>query len=538
MEMGTGKTRPIIETAEYLFKKGEIEALVIMAPNGVQRNWVLNEIPKWCNIKNRAAVWSSAPNKKQAQDIASLTARPYDGLRILAVNYEACIIPKFKLYIKKFLLSFPSMLTLDESTRVKSPQSKRTKFIVGLRKHAPYRRIMSGLVTPNTPFDMYKQFEFLDPAILGFGSYFAFKAHFAEIEDNKYLLEAIQKKNMRRYSYTEMTLPAISHSIRLSTGYLISPTASGIVSIPTPQVQEAERFGLRVKVSGRIPQMVKKHPITGEPIYRNLDELYKLITPHSFRVLKSECLDIPAKVYSRLLVDLTPKQRKVYDAVVNELIAEFDEGELTSQLAIVKMARLHQVSGGFWRLDEERDIKPIDNQFPKIEAIMESIEDVSGKVAIWTHYQHENILIAGALREVYGDRSVVQYYGGTGSNAKRQLAVDQFQDVVRDKKGSIIGEVDSGVRFFVGEPHSGGIGIELTKAETVYYYSNSFSLEDRLQSEDRHHRALTRHVVTYVDVEATNTIDGKIINALLAKRNIANEVMGDGIINWLERGAA
>jgi len=481
MEMGTGKTRPAIKTAVSLHKDKKIEALVVLAPNGVQRNWVLNEIPKWCNTEHRAAWWTSKPNKKQLQALTSLVSRPYDGLRILTANYESCNLPLFKKYIKKFLQSFPSLLVLDESTRIKTPQAKRTKFIVGLRNYAPYRRIMSGFVAPNSPFDLYKQFEFLDPTILGFSSFYAFKAHFAEIEDNQFLLKAIASKNKARGG------------------------------------------------SARVPQMVKKG-IDGLPIYRNLDELYKLIAPHSFRAVKSECLDLPEKVYKLLPVELTDKQQGIYNQVRDELIAEFEEGEMTTVLAIVKLTRLQQITGGYWKLDETRDIQPIDGHYPKLEAIMESIEDTTGKVAIWTHYTHENELIADALRYAYGERSVVQYYGKVNNKAK-QDAVDSFQGIQRDSKGRIQ-EVD-GARFFVGEPHSGGIGIELTRAEDVYYYSNSFNLEDRLQSEDRHHRAGTRHTVTYTDAEACDTTDRIIISALRSKKEVAHVIMGDKVNNWL-----
>ena len=483
MEMGTGKTRPAIETATHLHKQGKIEAMVVLAPNGVQRNWVLNEIPKWCTTPNRACWWTSKPNKKQLKALTELVARPYSGLRILTVNYESCNLLPFKNYLKKFLRSFPSLLVLDESTRIKTPAAKRTKFIVSLRNYAPYRRIMSGFVAPNSPFDLYKQFEFLDPTILGFSSFFAFKAHFAEIEDNQFLLKAIKDKNKARGG------------------------------------------------SARTPQMVKKDPITNLPIYQNLDELYKLIAPHSFRAVKSDCLDLPEKVYKQLPIELTDKQQRIYNMVRDELIAEFDEGEMTTALAIVKLTRLQQITGGFWKLDETRDVVPIDGQYPKLEAIMESIESATGKVAIWTHYTHENELIADALREAYGHLSVVQYYGKVNNKAKQQ-AVDSFQGFKRCDNGTI--EYIDGARFFVGEPHSGGIGIELTKAESVYYYSNSFNLEDRLQSEDRHHRAGTRHTVTYTDVEACDTTDRIIISALRSKKEIAHVIMGDKVNSWLK----
>jgi SNF2 family DNA or RNA helicase len=489
MEMGTGKTRPAIETAIHQFSKNNIEAMVVFAPNGVQRNWVLNELPKWCSIDYRATWWNSHPNKQQAKDIENITARPYTGLRILCVNYESANLLTFKKYILKFLKSFKTMLVMDESTRIKTPSAKRTKFILSLAKYAPYRRIMSGFATPNSPFDIYSQFQFLDPTILGFGSFFAFKAHFAEIEDNKFLLKAIQDKNKAR-------------------------------AVLNPEKH----------YSTRAPQMVKHNPVTGLPEYRNLDELNKLIQPYSFRAVKNECLDLPPKVYNLLPVELTSKQQHIYNQVRDELLAEFEEGEMTTTLAIVKMIRLQQITGGFWKLDETRDIQAIDGKFPKLEAIMESIEGSNGKVAIWTHFTHENELITDSIKSAYGEKSVVQYYGHI-NNKMKQIAVDRFQNIVRI--GNKQHDEDTGCRFFVGEPHSGGIGIELTNAEDVYYYSNSFNLEDRLQSEDRHHRSGTNHTVTYNDVEVIDTIDKIIISSLRSKKEIAHVIMGDKNQSWL-----
>jgi SNF2 family DNA or RNA helicase len=493
MEMGTGKTRPVIETADHLHKKRKIEALVVLAPNGVQRNWILNEIPKWCESDHRAIWWQSNPNKKQQMELADLVARPYSGLRIIAANYESCNTLKFKVFLRKFLKSFPSMMVLDESTRIKTPGSKRTKFVLSLRNIPKYRRIMSGLVTPNSPFDLYKQFEFLSADILGFSSFFAFKAHFAEIEDNKFILNAIKDRNANR-------------------------------------AELAKSEGSTKTYSNRAPQLVRKDAITGLPMYRNLDQLAELIAPYSYRALKSECLDLPSKVYQRLVVELTPKQRSTYNLVRDEFLAEFDEGTITTLIKIVKLAKLQMITGGFWRLDDEK-VKQIDGKFPKLDALIDALEDSQGKGACWTHYQHENELITEALSDIYGGKAVVQYYGKT-SNAAKQVAIDRFSNIARDTKGKPHFK-DTGARFWVGEPHSGGIGIELILAENVFYYSNSFSLEDRMQSEDRHHRSGTCHTVNYFDLEADNSADQKIISSLRNKLDISTIINRDNPRDWI-----
>ena len=116
--------------------------------------------------------------------------------------------------------------------------------------------------------------------------------------------------------------------------------------------------------------------------------------------------------------------------------------------------------------------------------------------------------------------SVVTYYGDT-STEDRQKAIEEFQDK------------DGDVRFFVGNPKTGGYGITLTAANTVVYYSNNYDLEKRLQSEDRAHRIGQTGSVTYVDLIAEETIDEKIVKALRKKIDIANEIMGEELKDWI-----
>jgi SNF2 family DNA or RNA helicase len=89
------------------------------------------------------------------------------------------------------------------------------------------------------------------------------------------------------------------------------------------------------------------------------------------------------------------------------------------------------------------------------------------------------------------------------------------------------------LRFFVGQARTGGYGITLTQANTVIYYSNSYDLEIRLQSEDRAHRIGQKNNVTYVDLVCPDTIDEKILKALREKSDIAGKVLGEEAREWL-----
>ena len=155
-----------------------------------------------------------------------------------------------------------------------------------------------------------------------------------------------------------------------------------------------------------------------------------------------------------------------------------------------------------------------------MDALLQLLEETDGKVIIWANYREDIKNIVAALKKAYGDASTVEYHGGVDSTL-RQEHIAQFQQ----KNGP--------TRYFVGNPQTGGYGITLTAANTVVYYSNSYDLEKRLQSEDRAHRIGQTGSVTYIDLVAEKTIDERIIKSLKSKVNIANEIMGEDIKDWI-----
>ena len=124
------------------------------------------------------------------------------------------------------------------------------------------------------------------------------------------------------------------------------------------------------------------------------------------------------------------------------------------------------------------------------------------------------------VKEKYGDNSIVTYYGDT-SVEDRQKAITSIQDP------------DSPVRFIVGTPQTGGYGITLTEASTMIYYSNGYDLEKRQQSEARIDRIGQKRAMTYIDIIAENTVDERIVKALRKKINIATQVMGEELKDWI-----
>jgi len=199
-------------------------------------------------------------------------------------------------------------------------------------------------------------------------------------------------------------------------------------------------------------------------------------------------------------------------------LAELDGKQMTTQSAMVQLMRLHQITCGHFKADD-KSIHPLKNN--RITELLSILDEVEGKVIIWANYIYDIENITQILREKYGPRSTINYYGAIDAET-RQENIKLFQDP------------DSEARYFVGNTQTGGYGITLTEANTVIYYSNNYDLEKRLQSEDRAHRIGQKNVVTYIDLIAEKTVDERIVKALRNKINIANEIMGEELADWIK----
>ena len=252
--------------------------------------------------------------------------------------------------------------------------------------------------------------------------------------------------------------------------------------------------------------------------YRRLDELNGILTGFSARTLKKDCLDLPDKIYVKRNVALTSEQTTIYEQMRRFALAQLERGELaTTASVLTQLMRLQQICCGYIESDEGR-LQVLDNN--RITELMNVVEENSGKAIIWCNYVYGIQEIIKNLTAVYGADSVAAYYGAT-KQEDRQDIVKRFEDP------------DSPLRFFVGHPKTGGYGITLNEASTVIYYSNSYDLESRLQSEDRAHRIGQKKSVTYVDLIAPDTIDEKIVEALRNKINLADQVLNEETKNWL-----
>ena len=447
MEMGTGKTKVLIDNAAMLYDKGKIDGLLIIAPKGVIGTWYNQELPAHLptHIDNVSVLWQSLITKKQKESL-DLLLKSGTELHILIMNVEALSTNKGVEFASRFLNSHKTLMAIDESTTIKNPSAKRTKNIINLSTSAKYRRIMTGSPVTKNPLDLYSQCKFLSPWLLDFTSYYAFRNRYAQMKT--------------------------------------------------------------IHVQGRSIQVVDK--------FQNLGELSNQLKGFSYRVLKEDCLDLPDKIYMKRQINLTSEQLKVYDQMRKEALAILNGKRVSTVNALTQLMRLHQITCGHFTSDDGTTQALPNNRVTELMSVLEEIE---GKAIIWAHYQWD---IKGIIKEVvkvHGPGSIVDYYGLTPQD-ERQDNIKKFQS-------------DPKCRFLVGTPSTGGYGLTLTAASTMIYYSNGYDLEKRQQSEARIDRIGQEKPMTYIDIICEETVDERIVKALRKKINIATEIMGEELKEWI-----
>lgn len=515
MEQGTGKTKVIIDTAGALFLAGLIDCLIAIGPNegDVPDNWIdqiAEHLPS--NIDRRALRISSGHqtviDKRKMEQIA----KPGNtgGLNIVTTNIEAIRkgSPIFN-YLLKLCRDKRVLLVIDESTRIKAKQAAQTKGALKLAANANYRRIATGLMNPQGPLDSWSQMEFLKPGLLGFDSFTAFRSHYcAMLPPEHGLVRHIAEKKAARIQDPGKRAEYVTKM-------------KGIIQLPARNA-------------------------AGLPIYKNQDDLAKRIAKVSFRVLKEDCLDLPPKVYNKRYVDLTPKQREIYDQVKRELIAEFVHNgrivTMTPQLTITRLLRLQQIVCNHYAPDPDvddeskpmpRSIDPlfiiydrkgnatVKTENTRLHALQGILDEAlpTTKGIIWCRHHPEITEVVKYMRAVYGEKAVGELHGKIKGEARITVR-KTFQDLT------------SPMRWLVAQVRS-GIGIDLFAGSLAVYYSNDYSLENRIQSEDREHRKGQIKQVNIFDIEARHTLDLKIIESLRAKKEVSDVIMGDHPKNWI-----
>lgn len=526
-EQGTGKSKLVIDLACSLWERREIDAVVVVAPNGVHRNWVESEIPAHMPdrvlAETRVHCYHSAKadTVKHRRSLEQVTR--HEGFSWLTISYDAFVTKAGKKALTEFFSRRKFLYVLDEAQAIKNPAAERTRSILRSAKFGSYRRVLTGTPIGQGPFDLYPIMKFLEEDFWAkhqIGSYTEFRHHFGEFE--------------RAWN----------------------PAA----------------FNPVTKRMGREYEVLKS--------YRRLDELAAIIRSRSSRVTKDEVLDLPPKLYTKRYFTMTGEQERHYRELREEFITwlamhpeeaqaqdsmvcpvcrgqgerevdgmiyscEACEGSprgllldvaVAAPQAMVRLLRLQQVTCGYLPTDDSSEpVYSIPGPNRRLEEALDLCEEAQHKVIVWARFQMDITLLLQGLRE--RGISAVRYDGMVGED-DRATAVARFTGTRPVyQKGSVVGREpvpeEEQAKVFVGNPAAGATGLTLVQAKTVIYYSNSFKLLDRLQSEDRAHRIGQTNQVLYVDLVAESSVDDKIVTALRTKRSLADLVLGDKEKEWI-----
>lgn len=251
--------------------------------------------------------------------------------------------------------------------------------------------------------------------------------------------------------------------------------------------------------------------------YVNLEELEYKLKNFSYRVRKKDCLDLPPKMYVQRHIELPEEQRKAYEQLKASALIVLKNDEVSYNNKLTELLKLQQVANGFVKTNDGKIVDFKSNA--KLKELMSILEESEDKCIIWANYVHNIEMIKKKLKETYGKDSVVSIYG-KDSVEVRNDSVEKFQHNNR-------------CRFLVGNPTVGGYGLTLTAARYVIYFSNSYNLEVRQQSEDRAHRYGQTSQVTYIDLIATDTIDEMVLHNLDNKIELSAKTLGEQVQKWL-----
>lgn len=440
MEMGTGKTFCAVNWSAAMVMDNQADQMLVICPTAVKPVW-MHEIKTHCPIDADFHVLE-AGGKKAFENWMQPTEED-KGMKVLIVGIEALSQGGAYDICVTFVLANRTLATIDESSRIKTHSATRTKRCVELGAACKARLILTGTPVTQGMQDLYSQFMFLNPKIIGQRSYFAFQ----------------------------------------------------------------NRYCVMGGFEGR--------KIIG---YNNVGELMDNIAPNTFIVKKEDVLDLPPKVYESIVVQPNKEQARILKDLGDKYIMAAEMGDVSIEVETIleRMTRYQQVVGGLFPYELEEGgygVKRITGKNPKLEAMCEMIDDMDHckKVIIWARFKEEQNMIAEYLQDKYGISSLA-WFNADSTTAERSKMIERFQ------------HENSKCRFFLSNPTMGGIGLTLTAAEYMFYYSNSFSLEDRLQSEDRAHRKGQTKSVTYVDIMMDHQIDRDIVKALKLKKSVADYV--------------
>lgn len=582
MDMGTGKSKTIIDIVSMLFQADKIDAVMLVAPNGVHAQWYSEQIVTHTPVFVDRLIWKSSKSVKYVNkvkqflssdkmkvtlkkkllsmdceeersekatellsEISRIVKLNQQKLRLEAeangFTYEEptkkisqrvdaeercetdweeqthclkwlCVnVERFQSSNGKDLLPFIDYvknnrvaIIVDEATVIKNHKANRSVNLQKIGRLATYKYILTGSPITNSVLDVWSMFNFLNEDFWGC-NYFIFS--------NRY---SINIKDTNR-----------------STGFSFQRKANikdfQRVRELIEQGSTDEDISCILNMSQANVAFLREHPSHNKP-FKKIEEIKNKISPYSYTIRKDQCLDLPEKIYELCVLEMSTKQKELYNTLVKKYLAMYEGKELSVQNKVALTMRLQQIAGGFFPYGEVETLesgtmethynaKQIEGTNPKLKKIVEDLNEVGDySVIIWARYVAEIELLRKELTKTFQDKIIEVYYGGVSSKRREEIKKD-FQS----------GYID----VLIINQQAGSMGLNLQNSYLNYYYSNSYSLLNRVQSEDRTHRIGQTNSVIYKDLIMKDTVDEKILLSLKGHKEVLDYFKGQNLHDLL-----
>lgn len=236
-----------------------------------------------------------------------------------------------------------------------------------------------------------------------------------------------------------------------------------------------------------------------------MDRLHSI----AFHTTKAECLDLPATTDTVRYVELEPMAARLYRELVKNSYTELAEGEVTATNVLTRLLRLSQLTGGFLGDDDGVVTSVSAAKLNALSDIIDEAESEDKKLVVIARFVPEIRAIEKLLQKKSLPYSLIM-----GGVKDRDVQVSQFQN-------------DPDVRVFVGQIATAGLGITLTAASTMVFYSLDYSMSNFEQTKARIHRVGQKHNCSYLYLTAKGTVDEKVLKALRTKADLAKTLVDD-----------
>lgn len=504
---GVGKSAAALSVANLKYQEGKIDSLLIVSKNEVHRQWAAEQIPMWIKVPYQLQCLYGRGGQKIAYAFDN-----DDRLQIVVTNIDTFSQPTKWQDIANWAMLRKTMFVLDESTVIKNLTAKRTQHILyefndiikvgkSIKSNIPKtvcRMILTGTPVTNGSLDLYPMMEFLQPGFFG-RNYYSFKYHygmFTQLAVNDRVLDV---------PLTEEWW----NTIKGIQSYAEAKAVCGCSEDTFNTIHAQDKY---------------------QGPYKHADELKALLAPVAFFKRLEECEDMPPQNYIVRNVIMSDEQRQCYDSMVDEYIAQYAGATATALNKLSLMIRLQQISSGFlsdkellnsseeddplklmYGIDdvdlEPKEVTWIGDRIPKMDMMFTDLEGLSKPVIVATRYTAEAARIYEELSQIYKCCLMTGW--------KKVGSASEFQE----------GKYDVMVANSSVISH----GFNLQNSNAITIYSNTFSLETRLQLEGRIFRLGQKRPCFYYDYLNEDSIDNKVITSLRLKLSLLDFIRDTGI---------